>query len=152
MVSGILPVSPWKDGRLEGGTVKQNPTKKDLEEMFSVGNSHWWKKHGMIDLWPSIQTINKELEKFCEKHTKIFYFDAGDIFIKERDGKKYIKQDLMNSMHNIPNADGYRKWAKRFSKFADDIFFKSDSNYLDDEYEDYFFWKKYVTNKQEYML
>lgn len=42
-------------------------------------------KHGKtFDLWPSIQVINEQLEKFCTKHQVFQFFDATALFFQSK--------------------------------------------------------------------
>ena len=57
-------------------------------------------------LWPSIKTINKAIEKFCDKHEHLVYFDADDLILGSlgnahyKTAHKTIIADLMpNYVH-----------------------------------------------------
>lgn len=61
VVQGILPRSSYSDGHLKSVTTEGDPG----------GDAPKKKEYFQIDhypLWPSIQMINKEIEKFAAKH------------------------------------------------------------------------------------
>jgi lysophospholipase L1-like esterase len=88
-------------------------------------------------LWPSIQHINKELEKFCSNHEHLIYFDSNDLFLGSLGNKHYrttnmkIISDLMPDMIH-PSYDGYRIMAnvitKELSKILND---NDEENYIE---------------------
>jgi lysophospholipase L1-like esterase len=78
VIQGILPRTSRPDGSLSPANFRSSH--------FGVG------KHGKkvtspdqaerkYLLWPSIQSINKQLEAFCAKHEHLVYFDASSLFL-----------------------------------------------------------------------
>jgi len=69
-----------------------------------------------IDLWPYIEAVNSQLQSFCTKNEKsFFYFDAHELFVTEevRKGHKklVVKKDLMDESSHLTLA-GHKVWGK----------------------------------------
>lgn len=86
VIQGILPWSRNPDGSLDdfsrqsGGFHQHHHPSK----VYSVD-----KAQRRFSLWPSIQRINQELEKFCAKHDHLVYFDVDDLFLGTMGNKHY---------------------------------------------------------------
>lgn len=76
VIQGILPWSRPGDGNLEDHKHGIHPFQGNKATEYSVKEA---KKN--FSFWPSIQHINYELEKFCEKHEHLVYFDASALFL-----------------------------------------------------------------------
>lgn len=63
-----------------------------------------------LPLWTSIHAINEELKKFCEKHEKITFFDATDIFAERAEGGQYVLLSDRISIRGHPTVLGFEKW------------------------------------------
>mmetsp|Transcript_1358 Transcript_1358/g.2176 ORF Transcript_1358/g.2176 Transcript_1358/m.2176 type:complete len:319 (-) Transcript_1358:378-1334(-) len=103
VINGILPRSSRPDGKLVGDD-KNNDDDDDK----------------VIDFWPAIQAVNENLQKICEKHDQLEYFDADSIFIKEKRSKKYIPSALMKDRLH-PTALGHKIWGEAIVKKLSEI-------------------------------
>mmetsp|Transcript_11641 Transcript_11641/g.19727 ORF Transcript_11641/g.19727 Transcript_11641/m.19727 type:complete len:422 (-) Transcript_11641:241-1506(-) len=98
---------------------------------------------GKFDLWPSIQSVNRQLKKFCENHRYFHFFDATDIFVRPSSpkvkGKQKGKQKgkEVNTKPDIiaktMDADklhlslhGHKLWMKAINDFAKDLIYDTD--------------------------
>ncbi len=71
------------------------------------------------DLGPTIKIINKQLQKFSEKHENVKYFDVESIFYsKSEKGKDVIDMNLLQGLH--PTKEGHAEWAKKIVKKLND--------------------------------
>lgn len=85
VIQGILPYSKPDDGSLHHehhGYAVNNDRQKEF-------NAKGAAKYNSI--WPSIQTINSELEKFCKLHDHLVYFDVSALFLGSM-GNEYYQQ------------------------------------------------------------
>jgi hypothetical protein len=85
VIQGILPYSKSDDGNLQHehhGHTMNNARQKE----FKIKDAA---KYNSI--WPSIQTINSELEKYCRLHDHLVYFDVSALFLGSM-GNEYYKQ------------------------------------------------------------
>ncbi len=72
------------------------------------------------DLGPTIKIINKQLQKFSEKHESVKYFDVESLFMtKSENGKDVIDSNLLNGLH--PSKEGHTVWAKKIVKKLGDL-------------------------------
>lgn len=82
VIQGILPWTKNTDGSLTPPKSHTRPhlfghhKDKGANEYSSVEAA---KKYSGI--WPSIQHVNAELEKFCAQHEHLVYFDASSLFL-----------------------------------------------------------------------
>ena len=85
VIQGILPYSKSDDGNLQhehhGHTISGTRQKE-----FNIKGAA---KYNSI--WPSIQNINSELEKYCTLHDHLIYFDVSGLFLGSM-GNEYYKQ------------------------------------------------------------
>jgi lysophospholipase L1-like esterase len=86
VIQGILPRTSRKDGILEPKSMHTKLIGKHHTEKYYADMA----QHAYL-LWPSIQVINSELEKFCEGRENIVYFDAGRLFLQDVKEKKMGK-------------------------------------------------------------
>jgi hypothetical protein len=87
VIQGILPWSRNPDGSLDDfshrtGGLGHHP--HHPSKVYSVD-----KAKRRFSLWPSIQRINQELEKFCAVHDHLVYFDVDDLFLGTMGNKHY---------------------------------------------------------------
>ena len=86
------PVNPLLD---------PNKTKMKKYQLF---------KKNLLPLWTSIYAINRELRKFCEKHDRVTFFDATNIFAERVERGKYMLRSDMISIRGHPTVAGYSAW------------------------------------------
>ncbi|KAL9182722.1 hypothetical protein ACHAXT_004001 [Thalassiosira profunda] len=119
VINSLLPVQRNANGLLEhlGKNHKEIALKKKEQNLLLEEMS---KKRMHIDLWPSIESINKELSKFASTHKGVKFFNADSIFVEERHDGKYLKMDLMaDPVH--PNVAGHKKWNSAIKKRLHEI-------------------------------
>mmetsp|Transcript_23563 Transcript_23563/g.26860 ORF Transcript_23563/g.26860 Transcript_23563/m.26860 type:complete len:309 (-) Transcript_23563:194-1120(-) len=69
------------------------------------------------DYWPSIQAINKQLQKYARRHEKVEYFDPSHLFIAQlqtdtyQQKDKYLLEELQDDYLH-PSSLGHEIWAK----------------------------------------
>jgi hypothetical protein len=85
VIQGILPYSKSDDGSLQHENHGHTMNKARQKE-FNVKDAAMYNS-----IWPSIQSINSELEKFCELHDHLVYFDVSALFLGSM-GNEYYKQ------------------------------------------------------------
>lgn len=96
VISGLIPTTTRKNGSL---IVPQEKHRR-------------FEKWSNADLWPSIQLINYNLERFAEKHKGIKYFDPLEVFTQERkNGNKFLDPRLKHDKVH-PSLKGYRFMTK----------------------------------------
>jgi lysophospholipase L1-like esterase len=107
VIQGILPRTSREDGILEPKSMHKKLIGKHHSEKYADMAQHAYL------LWPSIQVINDELEKFCEEHTNIVYFDAGRLFLQDAPHdkkmgktKKIITELMPDYVH--PSPEGWK--------------------------------------------
>jgi len=66
-------------------------------------------KTNKLPLWTSINAINRELRKFCDKNENVSFFDVTNIFT-ERDGWNYNLKTSMISRMGLPTNAGFEAW------------------------------------------
>ena len=110
VINSILPMSKEKSGILEiTGRKGRGRKKKDSATVF----------------WPSVKAVNKQLQKFADKHKSVKFFDATDIFTEQVGNRLVINHKLMeDGVH--PTAAGYKAWDKEIIKRIDTIEAKDD--------------------------
>jgi len=67
-------------------------------------------KRNILPIWTSIFAINKELQKFAEKHDDISFFDATGIFAERVNGRHYVLQSNKISIRGHPTQLGFEEW------------------------------------------
>ena len=89
---------------------KKNPVlqEKTRERRYTPGTAHMRKKSP--PLWTSIRAINRELRKFAEKHERVTFFDATNVFATREGKKKYTLQSNMISSRGHPTEAGFIAW------------------------------------------
>ena len=89
VLNGLLPRSSHDDGRL-------------------------FELDGKRNVMNAIQDLNKRLKLLCDQHENLEYFDASDLFIREKKkgGYQYIPERLMSD-HLHPTELGYERWGER---------------------------------------
>ena len=108
VIQGILPTTSRYDGLLEPQSVG-----KPLFGKWHSDKHHADVARNAYLLWPSIQSINRELERFCENHDYAVYFDASAMFLAavydpEKKEKRYKmnKRRIPDFVH--PSLDGWK--------------------------------------------
>ena len=111
VINSILPMSQEKSGILEiTGRKGRGRKKKGAATVF----------------WPSIKAVNKQLQKFADKHKSVKFFDATDIFTEKVGNRLVIDHTLIeDGVH--PTPAGYKAWDKEIIKRIDTIEAKDDS-------------------------
>jgi lysophospholipase L1-like esterase len=114
VINSILPMSQEKSGILEvtgrkGRTTGRNKRKGPATTVF----------------WPSIKAVNKQLQKFADKHKSVKFFDATDIFT-ERVGNRLVIDHALIEDGVHPTAAGYKAWDREIIKRIDTILAKDD--------------------------
>ena len=85
VIQGILPYSKSADGNIQHE--HHGPTMNSARQKeFNIKDATKYNS-----LWPSIQSINSELEKYCELHNHLVYFDVSALFLGST-GNEYYKQ------------------------------------------------------------
>lgn len=102
VINSILPLSSEHDGVLAYKS-KYKELLLNKKAMKQSGRAHF-------DLWPSILSINEELEKFATNHTNVKYFDANKVFVEERSDGTYIVKGTMMPDNIHPSKDGHKAW------------------------------------------
>jgi lysophospholipase L1-like esterase len=121
VVQGILPLSK------HDGTLEAPSTKKLLKTKTSAVHTVAAAKDRYL-FWPSIQAINKELEKFCTDHERMVYFDAAELFVGSMGNSVYrqrgitIMKELMPDYIN-PSLAGYKVLFKAINAEMEKIIF-----------------------------
>jgi hypothetical protein len=107
VIQGILPWSNNKDGSLDHKKHGLHPFEGRQPKEYTVKDA---KKY--FTLWPSIQHINSELEKFCAQHEHLVYFDVSALFLGSignhvyRQKEQHIITALLNEGKTL-TFDGY---------------------------------------------
>jgi hypothetical protein len=126
VIQGILPRSSRPDGSLSPGR--------------SIFHANYGKKVKSVDeakkrflLWPSIQSINKQLEEFCAKHDHLVYFDASSLFLGRMGNAHFsgnsdqIVTELMPDYKSI-SFEGYRVMGTAIHSELQRIIFDDDES------------------------
>ena len=66
-----------------------------------------------LPLWTSVSAINVQLKKFANKHDRVHFFDATDIFTEREDNDVYILKTDLISVRGHPSRLGFEKWEKK---------------------------------------
>jgi hypothetical protein len=85
VIQGILPYSKAGDGSLQH-EIHGHPLSRERQKEFSLKSAIRYNS-----IWPSIQRINSELEKFCDLHKHLVFFDVSALFLGSM-GNEYYKQ------------------------------------------------------------
>ena len=107
VIQGILPRTSREDGLLEPRSFHKHLLGKHHTEKYYSDMAR-----NAFLLWPSIQTINKMLEEFCEGNEYFVYFDAAALFLTDvRDPKlgkthKITKKLMPDYIH--PSPEGWK--------------------------------------------
>ena len=129
VVSAILPRSNQKDGNLAPVSAGHVPLfgKKHTEKH----NAEEARKR--FQLWPSIKSVNEQVEGFCTEHKHIVYFNADDLFLgtvsnfKYRGKTQQIMADLMPDYKN-PSLEGHKILNKAIREEYDNIVLDGDED------------------------
>ena len=122
VIQGILPRTSEPDGSLihkeaTGWFHHKKPVTEKSKELPGL-------------LWPSIQTINKELEDFCRKHSHIVYVDLSHLVLGSI-GNDYVQseqkiiRDLMPDYVHL-SAQGYEVMGTRIATELQSIIYDED--------------------------
>ena len=123
VIQGLLPRTNNKDGTLG------MPNRK-----HRFHSSHRVKEYVKSDeypLWPSIEIINQELERFCAKHEHLVYFDAASIFTGSlgnehfQSSAKVILKELMPDFAHL-SIKGQEIFLKVIAKEVNRIIYDND--------------------------
>jgi hypothetical protein len=110
VIQGILPRTSRPDGSLSQGSYRNSIFGGGGHGNKATTAGQAQKK---FLLWPSIQSINKQLEIFCGKHEHLVYFDASSLFLGRMGNAHFsgnsdqIVTELMPDYKRI-SPDGYR--------------------------------------------
>lgn len=88
VIQGILPWSKYSDGSLEHHKHGFHPLQYGAAKEYGVKDAKQY-----FTLWPSIQHINAELEKFCSLHNHLIYFDVSALFLGTVGNQIYRKKE-----------------------------------------------------------
>uniref|UniRef100_A0A7S2MVJ4 SGNH hydrolase-type esterase domain-containing protein n=1 Tax=Helicotheca tamesis TaxID=374047 RepID=A0A7S2MVJ4_9STRA len=108
VINSILPMSSHPDGVLEY-KAKKKQAKLNKQNVKKNGKAYF-------DLWPSIKSVNEELEKFVSEQSGIKYFDASKVFVEERSDGFYLVDGTMMPDNIHPSKKGYKEWNKAIAK------------------------------------
>jgi hypothetical protein len=123
VIQGLLPQTHHPDGTL--GRTRQK------RKFHSTHKVKQYVKSDEYPLWPSIEVINKELERFCAKHEHLVYFDADSIFVGSmgnenyQSSKKVILQELMPDFAHL-SIKGHEIFLKVIAKELNRIIYDND--------------------------
>jgi lysophospholipase L1-like esterase len=127
VIQGILPRSSFADGALSPSHTKSKSGQYRPHRKEYFKTEHY-------PLWPSIKVINAELERFCEKHEHMVYFDASRLFFGNL-GNEYFQssdstllKELYMSDFAHPSVQGYRILAKVMGKELNRIIYDNDED------------------------
>jgi lysophospholipase L1-like esterase len=110
VIQGILPRTSRPDGSLSQGSYRNSIFGGGGHGNKATTAGQAQKK---FLLWPSIQSVNKQLELFCAKHEHLVYFDASSLFLGRMGNAHFsgnsdqIVTELMPDYKHI-SPDGYR--------------------------------------------
>lgn len=147
VIQGLLPRTLHPDGSLtvnkklvadDGAGIRRRrqksmamTTRIQQNKKFNNLNKKQYYKTNQFPLWPSIQLINQELERFCEKHEHIVYFDAASLFLGSlgnehyQSSQKFILKDLMPDYAHLSTM-GYQVMANVIAKELSRIVYDDD--------------------------
>ena len=113
VVLGILRVVEQIQYKQPKATIVINsllPVQSNLQGMLEGENLPDCNKR-LCGLWPSIVQVNQQLKTFASSNKGVDFFNADDVFVKEREDGKYLDLSLMEDPIH-PNAKGHRRWTK----------------------------------------
>lgn len=123
VIEGLLPRTNSPDGTLGRHHKKR--------KFHAIHKEKEYVKRDEYPLWPSIEIINQELERFCAKHEHLVYFDAASIFVGtfgnehfQSSGKGILKE-LMPDYANL-SIKGHEIFLKVISKEVNRIIYDND--------------------------
>ena len=121
---GILRVAEFISEKRPGAMVVINSVLPIIKTVKPGKNDAFFKR---FDLFPSIQVVNEQLEKFCEKHTAFQFFDATNIFFEEPPVKAaaapkshftrkrtiplHLKENLIEANGDV-TVSGHKMWGE----------------------------------------
>ena len=82
---------------------------KEVQKKYTPITHHERK----LPLWTSVTSINAELKKFANKHDKVIFFDATEIFTDREDNDTYILKTDMISIRGHPTRKGFEQWEEK---------------------------------------
>jgi lysophospholipase L1-like esterase len=95
VVQGILPRSNRGDGALVHRSSIHGLFERSHDKAYTAEAA----KRQFL-LWPSIVSINKQLELFCEKHERAVFFDAANLFIGTV-GNEHYQSKTYQLLHDL---------------------------------------------------
>jgi hypothetical protein len=95
----------WWGRNKENKEVKMK-AHKDVQKKYNPVTHHERK----LPLWTSVTAINVQLKKFANKHDKVFFFDATEIFTEREDNDTFILKTDLISVRGHPSRQGFEKW------------------------------------------
>lgn len=129
VIQGILPRSSRSDGSLDSRGFGHHIFARPHSQKYKANQA---KSHYL--LWPSIQHINSELEKFCQKQDHMIYFDASSLFVGSmgnahfQSQTQYIVSELMPDYTHL-SLKGYQVLGDRVeSELRRIIYYEDDRN------------------------
>ena len=87
-----------------------NPVLHDQNQFKKFDPKALYLHQTQIPLWPAILKINSVLHKFADKHEKVSFFDATDLFATRRGPYSYTLLSEMISPRGHPTEMGFKKW------------------------------------------
>ena len=93
VIQGLLPRSSFSDGHVASYHSKTTILRGDKGSKISPHHTREFYKPEQYPLWPSIKVINEELEKFCENHKHIVYFDSSSLFFGSLGNEHFQSQE-----------------------------------------------------------
>jgi hypothetical protein len=99
-----------------------------------------------LDLWPYIDAVNGQLQKFCDnQNVRFSYFDANPLFLTEKGTKGHTKttvnQDLISDGTHLTLA-GHKLWGEAIVTVVKKLKTKKDRDVFDTT--------KYANTEQNY--
>ena len=116
VIQGLLPRSSFNDGHLESTPLHQQK---------------YYYRPEQYPLWPSIELINEELEKFFQNHEHMIYFDTTALFFASlgdeqfKSSENVILKNLMTD-YTHPSLKGYEVLAEAMGKELNRIIYEHD--------------------------
>lgn len=109
-----------KEKKNRGEPTQRNPVMTDRAKVrkYELGASLMRKS--AKPLWTSIRAINRELRKFADKHDRVIFFDATDLFA-EKVGKSYTLLTDQISIRGHPTERGFSVWEDEIVKKLEQI-------------------------------
>jgi hypothetical protein len=91
----------------------RDPIMRDKTRMRKYQPGTGFLRKNAIPLWTSIQSINKQLKAFADKHERVDFFDSTDLFVKKSGGGKKTRYTLLTdriSIRGHPTTLGFTMW------------------------------------------